>query len=706
MKFLTTWFDDRTGYRQLLHEALYENIPGGSRWRYVSGSLLAFAFMTQLITGIFLWMYYSPSNTTAWESVYYIQNHVTGGWLLRGIHHYMAQAMVVLLPIHMIQVIIDKAYVKPREVNFWLGLVLMLLVMALGLTGYLLPWDQKGYWATKVATNLMSLAPGGGAGQKIVVGDTNYGNLTLTKFFALHAGVLPALTIFFLALHIAMFRKHGITAYKAEKGKDEYFWPRQVFKDSVAIFVMMAIVVILVLWRGTELTAPADAVEEYSAARPEWYFLFLFQLLKKFKSEFVGAIVVPGVIVAFMFLMPLLGKWKWGHAFNVLFIGALILGAAFLTGEALYHDNYSLIHQDPRAILAKKDAKPEAKEGEKPAGESKNDPSATVKIASETEESKAEGEAEKPVVADAAANALKRWQDSKLYLEAVERGHAEYERAKDYLEFLGIPPEGAAHQLKNDPEIQGKRLFVRQCASCHSWTNSEGHGVAAQDISAPNLYGFATEAWYEKLLNPEKVDSPDMFGKTKHAAGTMSEFVKGDYAKLSAETKTAIIRAMVAEAKLVANIERDKTDAALIKTGQAAIRENCAGCHKFPGADDPGPGAPDLSGYGSLAWVQEFIANPAHAKFYGENNDRMPAFAPGTKEADLAKNLLSATEVEMLARWLRHDDLDLYASYGKKRPVTESAKTKEDKPAEEKPAEKPTEKPAEEKPAAKPPAKK
>lgn len=684
MKALFTWFDDRTGYRQLLHEALYENIPGGSRWRYVTGSMLAFAFVTQLITGVFLWMYYSPSNTTAWESVYYIQNHVTGGWLLRGIHHYMAQAMVVLLPIHMIQVIIDKAYVKPREVNFWLGLVLMLLVMALGLTGYLLPWDQKGYWATKVATNLMSLAPGGPAGQKVVVGDTNYGNLTLTKFFALHAGVLPALTIFFLALHIAMFRKHGITAYKADKGKDEYFWPRQVFKDSLAIFVMMAIVVILVLWRGTELTAPADAVEEYSAARPEWYFLFLFQLLKKFKSEFVGAIVVPGAIVAFMFLMPLLGKWKWGHALNVLFIGVLILGAAFLTGEALYHDNYSLIHQDPR--LAKTNVKPDAKEGEKAPSESKNDPDAAVKIAEEGA-TPAEREAAKPVVADAAANSLKRWQDSKLYLEAVERGHAEYERAKDYLEFLGIPSAGAAAQLKEDPEIQGKRLFVRQCASCHSWLDEKGHGIAAQDVSAPNLYGFATEHWFEKLLDGEKIASAEMFGKTKHAAGDMVGFVQSDYAKLSAETKKDIIRAMVAEAKLVSNKQRDEQDKAIIERGRVAIRENCGSCHKFPGGDDPGPGAPDLSGYGSDKWLKEFIANPAHENFYGDKNDRMPVFAPGQTKEEAVKNLLSEAELDMLVRWLRHDDLDLYAAYEKKRPVVESASAKatEEKPPEGKP---------------------
>ena len=146
-------------YRDFVHEALYERIPGGARWRYVWGSTLVFAFVVQVITGVFLWMAYSPSTQTAWESVYYIQHEMQGGWLLRGMHHFMAQAMVVLLALHLMQVVIDGAYRAPREVNFWLGLILMQIVLGLSLTGYLLPWDQKGYWATKVATNLMSLVP-------------------------------------------------------------------------------------------------------------------------------------------------------------------------------------------------------------------------------------------------------------------------------------------------------------------------------------------------------------------------------------------------------------------------------------------------------------------------------------------------------------------------------------------------------------------
>ena len=123
MKMLTDWFDDRTGYKKLLHEALFENIPGGSRWRYVWGSTLVFTFTVQVITGIFLWMCYSPSSRTAWESVYYIQYEMQGGWLLRGVHHFTAHAMIILLALHLVQVVIDGAYKAPREVNFWLGLI-------------------------------------------------------------------------------------------------------------------------------------------------------------------------------------------------------------------------------------------------------------------------------------------------------------------------------------------------------------------------------------------------------------------------------------------------------------------------------------------------------------------------------------------------------------------------------------------------------
>src|ERR1041385_8375027 len=136
MKKLIDWLDGRTGWRKFVHDALYENVPGGSRWRYVWGSTLTFALAVQFITGVFLWMSYSPSSQTAWESVYYIQYQMSGGWLLRGLHHFTAQAMTILLVLHLMQVVVDGAYKAPREMNFLFGVGLLLLVLGLSLTGY------------------------------------------------------------------------------------------------------------------------------------------------------------------------------------------------------------------------------------------------------------------------------------------------------------------------------------------------------------------------------------------------------------------------------------------------------------------------------------------------------------------------------------------------------------------------------------------
>ena len=275
MRALLDWLDDRTGIRHWMREALYERIPGGARWRYVWGSTLVFTFCVQMMTGFFLWIAYSPSAQTAWESVYYIQYQMWGGWLLRGIHHFTAQAMVVLLAIHLLQVIVDGAYRAPREINFWLGLVLMQLVLALSLTGYLLPWDQKGYWATRVATNLMGLVPLVGEPlQRVVVGGPDYGHHTLTRFFALHAGLLPLLLIVFLVLHVGLFRRHGICPKTPATRPDGYFWPEQVLKDGLACLGVLSLVLALVFWRGwtpqgfVPQRAGAEAHVRCGSARP------------------------------------------------------------------------------------------------------------------------------------------------------------------------------------------------------------------------------------------------------------------------------------------------------------------------------------------------------------------------------------------------------------------------------------------------------
>ena len=637
---LSNWLDNRTGYKAILNESLYENIPGGSRWIYITGSMLVFAFVTQVVTGIFLAMYYSAGSQNAWESVYMLQHEVAGGWLLRGVHHSMAQGMVVLLPLHLLQVVICRAYVAPREINYWLGLVLMLITLGLGLTGYLLPWDQKGYWATKVATELAALPPGGKYIQKLAVGGEEYGHYTLTRFFTLHVMVLPGLLLGVLGLHIAMFRKHGITAKSSDKRPDEYFWPKQVFKDAVGCIALLVAVLIGVIGEGgAELGPPAEPSAAYGAARPEWYYLFLFQLLKHAPTEFIGAIVIPGAVMTFLFLLPLIAKVPYGHVMNVAVLLVLVGTAGYLTYEANAHDGYAL------------------------------------------------NEVQEPSERNARLLHLDRLKGSEDYLLAKHMADLEGERAHELVQHYGIPRAGASMTLmRNAPEIQGPRLFMRYCVSCHSYTDDasdlaipgprpprDGDGLLIENPQAyggPDLGRFATPAWIMGMLQPDTILSDKYFGRTVHGArdaddffksGGMVEFVHDSLAELS-DDETASLADIAAAISAQSGRPDVNVPANRVARGlEAASEFGCFDCHKLGDEGDLGV-APDLTGYGSANWLSEFIANPNADRFYfaeaGEasGNDRMPAFA---QHAEAEKNLLSQHELDMLVRWLRGDDREL-----------------------------------------------
>jgi ubiquinol-cytochrome c reductase cytochrome b subunit len=591
---IAEWLDNRTGYRGLVNAALYEPIPGGARWRYVWGSTLVMAFATQVVTGVFLWMAYSPSTQTAWESVFYIQHEMWGGWLLRGIHHFTAQAMTVLLVLHLMQIVVDGAYKAPREINFFFGMVLLLLVLGLSLTGYLLPWDQKGYWATKVATNIMAITPFIGPElQKIVIGGTDYGHHTLTRFFALHAGVLPGLVILFIVGHVYLFRKHGLTAAEPKRKPDCAFWPDQVLKDVVACLAVLAVVVFFIVKPrlfgggelGAHLGAPADPSESFSAARPEWYFLFLFQFLKAewliklfgHNGELVGAIIIPTVVMGLLFAMPFIGKWKLGHRFNLGLLGVIIAGATLLTFQAIREDSN----------------KPE-------------------------------------------------------YLASVKQAEYESKRVVELARAKGIPITGAVELLRADPLIQGPKLFAKNCASCHRYDGHNGLGLAVSDPqSAPDLKGFGDRDWAAAFIDPKRIASSNFFGGTKFADGKMVRFVRKDATNFTPEQVKQITAALAAEAQLPALVEADKRDAALIEEGRKFMTSEtarCTECHQFRKKDEDAT-APDLTGYGSREWLIGIIANPKHERFYGKRNDRMPAFADD--------KILDARSIELLADWLR-----------------------------------------------------
>ncbi|HEU5056725.1 MAG TPA: cytochrome b N-terminal domain-containing protein, partial [Kofleriaceae bacterium] len=238
---LGDWLDRRTGHRAALRWALDEPVAGGASFAYVFGSVLAFLLVLQIVTGVLLATAYSPSATDAWGSVAYIQDQMTLGWFVRGLHSHGASAMVVVAGLHLLQTALYGAYKAPRELNWWVGVAMLGVLLAFALTGYLLPWDQTGYWATKVATGIAGTTPlAGQAIQEIAQGGNEYGNLTLTRFFALHVLVLPAAMIGLFAVHLFLFRRHGVTPHwwlgdEALARRTRPFWPDQMFKDTVAM---------------------------------------------------------------------------------------------------------------------------------------------------------------------------------------------------------------------------------------------------------------------------------------------------------------------------------------------------------------------------------------------------------------------------------------------------------------------------------------
>jgi ubiquinol-cytochrome c reductase cytochrome b subunit len=434
MKRALDWLDDRTGYRKALDTALVEPVPGGASWLYVFGSVLTFILALQLVTGLMLAFYYSPSAQTAWASVAYIQDQVTVGWFIRGLHSHGASAMVIVCGLHLLQTAVYGAYKKPREVNWLLGVLMFGLVLAFALTGYLLPWDQKGYWATKVATGIMGQSPViGGALQRFVQGGNEYGNLTLSRFFALHVFVLPAAMIGLVTLHVALFRKHGVTP-KWGKSPEELarttapFWPDQLFLDAIAMAIVFGGLMTATLQGGgVELGAPADPASGYDA-RPEWYFLPLFQMLKYLHGsmETIAALGAPVVVGGLLVALPFVDRGEdRAPKKRMVYLGAiglLFAGAGSLMTLAWRADS-----------------------------------------------------------------------GNKQLAERMEKENAKAKKART-LALLGVPPGPGTMVYQNEPHYAARQLWAERCAGCHDDTKDrKGPLIAAGYGSRAWVRGLLTD---------------------------------------------------------------------------------------------------------------------------------------------------------------------------------------------------------------------
>lgn len=209
---LGNWLDERVAWRQVWSAIFLRQVPK-TNWLYTLGSASLFLAINQIVTGILLTIYYVPTPDHAYDSVQYITTQVTMGWLIRGLHHWGASAMVVVVGLHMLRVIFHGAYKFPREVTWFTGVFLLLIVIAFGFTGYLLPWDQKAYWATTVGTSIAGTPPLiGDVVLRIVRGGEELSAITLARFFGVHVWVLPITLLILIGVHLYLVIRIGISA--------------------------------------------------------------------------------------------------------------------------------------------------------------------------------------------------------------------------------------------------------------------------------------------------------------------------------------------------------------------------------------------------------------------------------------------------------------------------------------------------------------
>ncbi len=331
---LLDWLDARTGYRTLRSHALDEPLPPGTGWAFTTGSVVALLIGCQVLTGIGLAMYYVPSPSLAYDSLRYLMSEVPLGALMRGLHFWGASFVVVAAVIHLLRVFLSGAYKAPRELTWITGLVLLLVILGFSLSGYLLPWDQKAYWATTVTISVAESTPVvGGLLANVLRGGSELGSLTLGRWFAAHVFLLPLALLVFVVAHVALMRKHGISGPIAPvSGAPIPFYPFHVIKDTLMMAAVFAALFTAALMFPAHLDEIANPADANYVPRPEWYFLSLFQLLKYFPGplEVVATQVVPGLVVGGLFALPFLdrghSRHPWAPSRRVFTVAMGVLG--------------------------------------------------------------------------------------------------------------------------------------------------------------------------------------------------------------------------------------------------------------------------------------------------------------------------------------------------------------------------------------------
>ncbi len=343
MGAIARWFQERipiTGDQ--LRELTNEPVPYHlKRWWFCLGGTPAYLFVVQIITGILLAFYYQPSPQTAYESVRYITEEAAYGWFLRGLHKWGATFMVAAVILHQMRVYFTGAFRKPRDLNWIVGMCLLLCTLLVGFTGYSLVFEQLSYWGATVAGNLTEQIPWIGPPLKrLLLAGEGYNVRTLPRFFILHAAVLPVTMLFLLAIHITLIRLHGVTEFPVpEEEEPRYFnfFPDHFYTELIIGLVLMVILSFLATVFPPQMGPKADPLHTPEVIKPEWYFYVLFRWLKLFS---IGtAMLTIGLIVFAMFAWPwidaLLRRLGWEEASVWIGIVAVLALVGLTVWEAL-----------------------------------------------------------------------------------------------------------------------------------------------------------------------------------------------------------------------------------------------------------------------------------------------------------------------------------------------------------------------------------
>jgi quinol-cytochrome oxidoreductase complex cytochrome b subunit/mono/diheme cytochrome c family protein len=580
IKSVANWLDDRTGLLALGKRVLERPVPGGARWGHALGFALASTLVIDLVTGLLLMTTYSPSSTMAWGSVFFITHGMELGWFVRGLHRYASFASVALGGLFLFRLVLVGAYRAPREVHWWLAVGAFLLILGLGVTGNILPWDQRGYWAAVVETTIAGGTPVlGPMIQKVIVGGSEMGNQTLTRFYGLHVAVLPGLLIVIGWAYAVLFGKHGYDG-PPESEHTEPYWPRQAFFDvSLAALVLGVLSAWTLITHGYSLDAPADPSSDDYPARPEWYFLPLNLLLHVFEGrEYIATMIIPGGVVTGLFLLPLIEKIlprRQAHFACCSFLITLAGAATVLVCVALYRDSQNASFHSARAKadlaasravdLAKLDGiPPEGSSyvlgldplhrgtevfskkclGCHPMGEAKPEQPLAPNLKDYGSYTWVRGLLEKPGSPSyfghtPQCDGMTTWKEtSKLDAKALD------EVAAFVATFASISPDTTPAEWLADPKVKGhpgRSAFQKECAECHTMGDPSIREKMMQP--APDLFAWGSSRWTARMIKaPDSINKygyleeeqkmPSFGGQlTDRDIATLVRYLKGDYAE-------------------------------------------------------------------------------------------------------------------------------------------------------------------------------